>query len=68
MYFDENRIMEDGDIVKSLVALARFNRFQIFKALVVSDREGVNPGALAGSLGAAGSKWPQPDLPCPIQA
>lgn len=43
--------MEEKDVVKALAALAQPNRLQIFRALVVTGKEGTTPGALADALG-----------------
>lgn len=43
--------MEEKDIVKALAALAQPNRLRVFRALVVSGKEGTTPGTLADSLG-----------------
>ncbi len=43
--------MEEKDVVKALAALAQPSRLQLFRALVITGREGATPGALAESLG-----------------
>lgn len=43
--------MEEKDIVNALAALAQTNRLQVFRALVVSGREGATPGQLCEQLG-----------------
>jgi len=43
--------MEEKDVVKALAALAQPNRLQVFRALVVTGKEGTTPGALADTLG-----------------
>lgn len=53
MYFHNNENMEEQDVVKALAALAQPSRLQIFRALVVSGKEGTTPGSLADSLGVA---------------
>lgn len=43
--------MEESDIIKALAALAQPNRLRVFRALVVTGKEGATPGTLADSLG-----------------
>ena len=43
--------MEEKDIVKALAALTQPNRLRVFRALVITGKEGTTPGALADSLG-----------------
>src|SRR5690606_19583504 len=50
-YFHDNENMEEKDVVKALAALAQPNRLQVFRALVVTGKEGATPGALADTLG-----------------
>lgn len=50
MYFHDNENMEEKEIIKALAALAQPNRLRVFRALVVSGKEGATPGALADSL------------------
>lgn len=39
--------MKEADVIKSLAALAQPNRLQVFRALVVAGREGMQPSQLA---------------------
>jgi ArsR family transcriptional regulator len=43
--------MEEADVVKSLAALAQPIRLQVFRALVVTGRAGLTPGAMSEGLG-----------------
>jgi len=43
--------MDAADVVKSLGALAQPVRLQVFRALVVTGREGLTPGVMAEALG-----------------
>lgn len=43
--------MEEKDVVKALAALAQPNRLQVFRALVVTGKQGATPGGLADTLG-----------------
>jgi len=43
--------MEERNVTKALSALAQPNRLQIFRALVITGKEGATPGALADALG-----------------
>jgi ArsR family transcriptional regulator len=43
--------MDESDVVKSLAALAQPVRLQVFRALVVTGRAGLTPGAMAEGLG-----------------
>lgn len=43
--------MEEKDVIKALAALAQPNRLRVFRALVVTGKEGATPGALADALG-----------------
>ena len=49
-YFHDNENMEEKVVVKALAALAQPNRLQVFRALVVTGKEGATPGALADTL------------------
>jgi DNA-binding transcriptional ArsR family regulator len=51
LYFYNNKNMEEKDVIKALAALAQPNRLQVFRALVVTGKEGTTPGALADTLG-----------------
>src|SRR3954452_8982465 len=42
--------MEEKDVVRSLAALAQPVRLQVFRALVVTGRAGLTPGAMAEGL------------------
>jgi ArsR family transcriptional regulator len=42
--------MEEKDVVRSLAALAQPVRLQVFRALVVTGRTGLTPGAMAEGL------------------
>jgi ArsR family transcriptional regulator, arsenate/arsenite/antimonite-responsive transcriptional repressor len=48
-------MMEESEVVKSLAALAQPIRLQVFRALVVTGRAGLTPGAMAEGLGIPGS-------------
>lgn len=54
-YFDDNGIMKEQDVVKSLMALAQPVRLRIFRALVVAGPDGLTPGALVERLSVAAS-------------
>jgi DNA-binding transcriptional ArsR family regulator len=43
--------MESAEVVKSLTALAHPLRLQVFRALVVSGRQGLTPGVMQEALG-----------------
>src|SRR5215207_774149 len=43
--------MDESDVVRSLAALAQPVRLQVFRALVVTGRTGLTPGAMADGLG-----------------
>src|SRR5258706_15631968 len=43
--------MDEAIVVKSLAALAQPIRLQVFRALVVTGRTGLTPGAMAEGLG-----------------
>ena len=43
--------MEEKDVVKSLAALAQPLRLQVFRALVVTGRDGLTPGTISDALG-----------------
>lgn len=43
--------MEEADVVKALAALAQPIRLQVFRALVVTGRAGLTPGAMSDGLG-----------------
>jgi len=45
--------MDESEVVESLAALAHPLRLRIFRALVVAGPEGLTPGVMAESLGAA---------------
>lgn len=49
--FHDNQNMEEKDVVKALAALAQPNRLRVFRALVVTGKQGATPGALADTLG-----------------
>ena len=42
--------MNEQDVVKSLAALAQPVRLKVFRALVVSGRDGLTPGTMAEAL------------------
>lgn len=47
-YFsDTTEIWKKKDVIKALAALAQSNRLRVFRALVVTGKEGATPGALA---------------------
>jgi DNA-binding transcriptional ArsR family regulator len=43
--------MEEVEVVKALAALAQPVRLQVFRALVVTGKAGLTPGAMAEGLG-----------------
>jgi ArsR family transcriptional regulator len=43
--------MHESDVVKSLAALAHPVRLQVFRALVVTGKAGLTPGAMAEGIG-----------------
>lgn len=45
--------MEEQDVVQALAALAQPIRLQVFRALVVAGPQGLTPGTLSESIGAA---------------
>src|SRR5260370_614164 len=45
--------MDESEVVEALAALAHPLRLRIFRALVVAGPEGLTPGVMAESLGAA---------------
>ena len=51
IYFQDNRNMEEKNVVKALAALAHANRLQVFRRLVVAGHAGSTPGQLGESLG-----------------
>lgn len=42
--------MEENEIIKALAALAQPSRLRVFRALVVTGKEGATPGTLADFL------------------
>jgi DNA-binding transcriptional ArsR family regulator len=42
--------MDENDVVKALAALAQPVRLKVFRALVVSGRDGLTPGTMAEAL------------------
>ncbi|MBC5766627.1 ArsR/SmtB family transcription factor [Ramlibacter albus] len=47
--------MEESEVVKALAALAQPVRLQLFRALVVTGRQGMTPGTMAEGLGISAS-------------
>ena len=43
--------MDENEVVRALAALAQPIRLQVFRALVVTGRTGLTPGAMAEGLG-----------------
>ena len=43
--------MDSDEVIKSLAALAQPVRLQVFRALVVSGKDGLTPGTMAEGLG-----------------
>jgi ArsR family transcriptional regulator, arsenate/arsenite/antimonite-responsive transcriptional repressor len=43
--------MEESEVVRSLAALAQPMRLRVFRALVVSGKDGLTPGTMAEALG-----------------
>lgn len=51
--FHHNRNVESEEVIKSLAALAQPVRLQVFRALVVSGKDGLTPGTMSDGLGIA---------------
>jgi ArsR family transcriptional regulator len=49
--FHHHRHMDESTVIRSLSALAQPVRLQVFRALVVTGRAGLTPGAMAEALG-----------------
>ena len=43
--------MDENEVIRALAALAQPIRLQVFRALVVTGRTGLTPGAMADGLG-----------------